>query len=240
MSPESTDRLKNLYAAENNPVFMTATEGGDLAAEGLIQVNPGEVSSSNPYAFRVVITESGINAIKSLSKPQADAFPSAPVATGGGGGGTPYVQNQQSAKSSKFSIDSGVAIRKISRSGNTNLKPRESEYPFNAMEIGQSFHVPVTADDAEPHKRMASNVSAANTRFEKEVVPQEIITVTRKRVTKDENGNVIIGQDGKKVYEKYQESKPRTEETRKFIARRVDQSDPQGPGVRVFRVALDF
>jgi len=235
------DRLKNLYAAENNPVFMTATEGGDLAAEGLIQVNPGEVSSSNPYAFRVVITDSGINAVKSLSEqqppaPPAYAFPTAPVAANF----VPYAQNQEPAKGSKFSVDTGVSIPKITRGGSNNLKPRESEYPFEAMEIGQSFHVPTSADDAEPHKRMASNVSAANRRFERKLVPEVMQTVTRKKLSKDQAGNPIIGYDGKKVYEQYQETIAQTEETRKFIARRVDSTDPQGPGVRVFRVALDF
>lgn len=47
--------------------------------------------------------------------------------------------------------------------------PRSSSvYPFDTMNVGQSFFVPATEDKPNPAKSLASTISSANKRFSKE------------------------------------------------------------------------
>lgn len=218
LSPVSLVALQNLFNAGQNPVFMTAGEGQELAQAGLITVVPSETSPVNPLAYRVHITEAGVNA---LSAPVA---PVAPVA---------------SAKP-VYAIADNIPIPTVKR-GNPNIgnQQRESSYPFEQLQINQSFHVPCTSEDAEPWKKMASNVAAANTRSLVEVVPQEMVTTEHRKMRVDAEGKPILSAEGKKQYDKFVTTEPKKVATKRFIARRVDATDPCGAGVRVFRVALD-
>jgi len=62
--------------------------------------------------------------------------------------------------SGEFAIEKGVPMPKVRR--NT----RNSRYPFDVMEIDDSFHVPTTEDDTDPAKRLASTVSARNKSYQ--------------------------------------------------------------------------
>lgn len=106
---------------------------------------------------------------------------------------------------SEFGIDNDVPMPKI-------MKKSSNKYPFDALqEIEKdSFHVPVTEKMPEPHKSIASAVSAANKRY----------IIDTGKVTEDAEGNEI----------------PVMKVQRKFAVRRVDKSDPRGPGARVYRV----
>ena len=54
-----------------------------------------------------------------------------------------------STGASKFEIYDGIEIPATTRRG------RESGYPFDKLEVGQSFHVPVTEKNADPAARLA-------------------------------------------------------------------------------------
>lgn len=95
------------------------------------------------------------------------------------------------AKASGFEIESGIELPTVRRGGRG-----ANVYPFDEMDVGHSFHVPVSEEKPNPAKSLASTVSSATARY------------------KDEDGNV----------------------TRKFVVRSVGDSDPKGPGARVFRV----
>lgn len=59
-----------------------------------------------------------------------------------------------------FAIETGVAVPPISRSG-----AAASIYPFDLLEVGQSFFVPATDDMPNPGKSLASTVSSASKRY---------------------------------------------------------------------------
>lgn len=241
MQTESLQRLAYLANLSDNDVFyMSQAEGQELVANGCIQVNMSEEDPNRPGAFRVRITQVGHQVLtQSISQPaqfappsppQTNAQTSPPVATA----------QENSNETPKFAISADVPMpAKAPRS--SNLRPMQSKYPYDQLvAVGYSFHVPATEDNPEPHKTMASNVGAANRRYEKPVLDEHgqpvMETVKKKRVVKDGLGNKVKDDKGKLVYETYEENQPKTRPDRKFAARRVDKSDPLGPGVRVYRV----
>ena len=115
-----------------------------------------------------------------------------------------------------FEIDSEVPLTKSARS------PKGLKYPIDLLEIGQSFHVaPDDGEDVDTlARRMAAQVSAANNRFKAVKQPVEYETVKKKvdGVEQDVQREVKIS-------------------IRRFTARRVNETDPRGAGIRVFRVS---
>lgn len=241
MSQVAATALLGLFNAGATAVFMTAEEGNELASLGYIGVDANQRSPLNNNAFRVMITEAGVNALNS-SAPAAPAFPTmmappsipvAPVA--------PVAAPAAPKVKPTFSIASNIPVPTIQRG--SGLVPRETIYPFNELEINQSFHVPATEENPTPHKTMASNVSAANKRSEVDYLDPTTgqpvpVQVTKKTLQKDAEGNAIKDASGKKVYTQSTIVENKKVATKKFVARRVDATDPNGPGVRVFRVSL--
>jgi hypothetical protein len=60
-----------------------------------------------------------------------------------------------------FEIESGIAMPVTKRGGK-----RESAYPFNKLEVGQSFFIPASEKHPEPAKSLASTVSGAAKRYD--------------------------------------------------------------------------
>lgn len=126
------------------------------------------------------------------------------------------------AAASKYKISADIAIPPLRR-GFGEAAP--SQYPFDSLEIGQSFHVPVSASMPDPGKSMASSVSAAKRRFAK-TLPGSHSGRTGK------NGVTAVVDN--------------FELTRNFIMRSVkgddpktgEKGDPEGPGARIWRVEL--
>lgn len=146
-----------------------------------------------------------------------------------------------------FEIDTGVSIPKIKRGGNLANYRRESKYPFDTL--GQptldaagtvteaaSFHIAATEKTPEPWKSLASTVSAANKRYQEKKIPEEKQIVTRRKAQRDAAGDVVKGEDGKRVMVEVQVEDFVMVETKKFICRRVGAEDPRGVGARVFRI----
>ena len=59
-----------------------------------------------------------------------------------------------------FALETGIEIPPAKRGG-----IREATYPFESMEVGQSFFLPATADNPNPAKSMGSTISSANKRY---------------------------------------------------------------------------
>ena len=224
MSPDAFARL-NALRSSTVPVFMTGQEGQELVTLGYITPDASQPGSV-PGSCTVTITDAGIAALQ-------QAPPSVPVIS---------------------QIRTGVALPAAGkRGGANNLKPRKSVYPFDQLPepvVGPdgsvqcaSFHVSPTADNPEPWKSMASNVSAANRRSEVAVTDASgqvvMETIPKKTLVKDAAGNAVLGPDGKKVYTEAQVTQTKMQATKKFIARRVNADDPDGVGARVFRVPLN-
>jgi hypothetical protein len=132
-----------------------------------------------------------------------------------------------------FEIEDDIAIPTT-----TARRGRQGGYPFENLEVGQSFHVP-TKDGEDASKtaaRLQSSVSGARSRFAEETGEME--TATRKVYAKNDDGEFIKDEDGKRVVESEEEyERPVTRPTRDFTVKPVDENDPKGPGARVWRTA---
>lgn len=114
----------------------------------------------------------------------------------------------KAAPVSKFEIETGIEVpTKATRSG----AGRSSVYPFEALEVGQSFFV-ANEGEKDAYKSMSSTVSSANARFTEEV-----------------EGETRVNRKGKTV--------PVTKQLRHFMHVRAEKDGVQG--TRVFRVAVD-
>lgn len=235
MSPIALQRLQALAAAGVAAFYMNAQEGQELVQAGLIQVDPTQLDPNDSSKARVTLTAAGQAALTQTSQVQ-----SGPVPASSG----PVIGE----------VRMGLPIPTATRRGGANnLKPRDSQYPFDelpdpindpeGLQCG-SFHIACTADNPEPWKKMASNVSAANKRSEVKVKDEAgnvvMETVPKKKLVKGEDGKPVKDADGKNQYTEEIVTQPKMQATKKFIARRVNKDDPDGEGVRVFRVPLDY
>lgn len=116
----------------------------------------------------------------------------------------PAIQTSKESKKTMYKIEDSVAIPAISGRGRTG-----NTYPFDEMEVNQSFFVPATAEMENPAKSLASTVSSANARYAVEVEGE---TRTNRK------GNIV----------------PVTKLTRQFIVRGVTENGVKG--ARVWRV----
>ena len=237
-----TEHLKKFL--KDGPVYMTQDEGMGLAEMGLITPDVAQVSPKNPNAVLVTLTEEGQKRLNKMTEPKPalpPIAPSSPVeieepSTPAHWAISDGLPPTEIPVASDVKIDSDIPVPKMKRvAPKTKKKPR---YPFDELEIGQSFHLPATEDQPEPWKNVARFLTAANTKSKLPVEPHEMVKVTKKRIVLDENGEKMK-EKGKLVYEKYQIEELKTAQTKKFICRRVGQDDPAGEGARVFRVSLD-
>lgn len=219
---------KNKTAAANT-ALMGAALLSAIAAGAVDRVTEAQAASLDPAHYEVNTADvvDGAAAVRLTEAGQAAAQASQ--------GEQPAAE---AASSSAIEIDDDVAMP-----DNINRRsPRETLYPFDKLQVGQSFHVAKTDDNPEPHIRLSSSVSGAHTRFSP--------------VLKDAQGNPVMenyeiptyqrGDDGK--YVKDDEGKrittgkeTRTREKRGdpervFKIVQVDASDKRGEGARVFRV----
>ena len=201
--------------APNGFLLMTEAEGADIVNAGLATVDAGNIQGDKAP---VVLTEAG--------KKLAAENQTAPVET------APVAAVAVNAKSSGFEIDDGVEMPTDSK-----RRGRETGYPFDKLEIGQSFHVPTTSDNTDPASRLASSVSGARLRFSEPTGATETVEV--KTYVRHESGKGFAKDaDGKRIVESTKtEERPVLRMTRDFAVKAVGPNDPKGEGARVWRVA---
>lgn len=180
---EATQAGKFLYTD-------AATHAPWLAA-GHVEVNPNMVEEgTGKLATRS--TEAGAEFVRSQTANPPTAAAAAPA----------------KAKPT-FEISSSVAIPAITGRGRVS---GESVYPFDALEIGQSFFVPNSEEKPDAAKSMASTVSSANARYAEEIP-----------------GKTKINRKGETV--------PATRQLRQFVLRaRSAQEEGGKAGVRIWRI----
>lgn len=178
------------FQTEVQPIYMTQEEGGALHAAGLIAVDLNQCAPMNSAAYLAQLTATGQQWLAN----QAVAVPA----------------------QTSFEIDSNVpftAAKRGKAAGKT-----ASIYPFDRLEIGQSFHVCPSASMVEPHKDMVGATSAANKRWSKKTDQFEL----------NADGSQKLTKKGKPVVKMLVE--------RKFVCRKAGADDPKGPGARIFRI----
>lgn len=140
--------------------------------------------------------------------------------------------------SPSYEIEDGVAMP----DNKTRSGGRQFQYPFDKLNVGQSFHVAKTADNEDPAARLASSVSGARARFavpETDAEGKPVMETVKQTVyAKDDKGSFVKGADGKRVKTGEQDvSRPKMKVVRDFSVRAVDATDPKGEGARVWRTA---
>lgn len=170
-------------------LYTSASIHAPLVEAGLVEVNETIVNEAGEFATRA--TEKGVS---SVSKDQnCEAVEACEIATA-------TVGNKG------FALDAGVPLPTIRRGG------RGGEvYPFDEMQVGQSFFVPSSESKPNPAKSLASTVSSATARY---AVPAE-------------DGSTKANRKGEAV--------PVMVEVRKFVVRSVEEDGVSG--ARVWRIA---
>lgn len=193
--------LAVIVASGVNGMFAPLAEAMEMAKAGDIEINEGVKDEAGNVAVRA--TAQGI------AKAQASEGNGLPVAPA----------EQPKSEVPAFAIEAGIAIPAPEGRGRSG-----SKYPFNALEIGQSFFVPDSAfpvgekgEAPDAAASLASTVSGATQRFAVDH-PTEKKTVRGKEVPK-------------KVY------------SRKFCLRKIAAGAPGcGPkgeaGARIWRIEV--
>lgn len=200
--------------------YLSQSEGEGLFAAGLITINAAQVDPNDANKVAAYPTEAGAK----FYDENADA-PSGDNAAAG--------TDAKAAPS--FEIDDNVPLAE-KRRGSVGQK-RESIYPFDKLGVGQSFHVPVTAEMPKPNRTLGSAVSNATKSYTVEDLDAnggkqyDTINVP----VKDAAGNVLKDAEGKEVTKP--EQRVRMKQTRVFTVRAVGADDPRGEGARVYRTA---
>lgn len=188
--------LAEIVAAGANGLFTPAAVHGPLVEAGLVEINPAMVNEAGEIATRA--TQAGIESLDSAATVADNATSEATSATAATG-------ETQKVKT-MFKIEDSIPVPTISgrgRGGNV--------YPFDQLEVGQSFFVANSEDKPNAAKSLASTVSSATARY---AVPAE---------------------DGRTKTNKKGETVPVMVETRKFIVRSVEENGVKG--ARVWRTA---
>lgn len=136
-----------------------------------------------------------------------------------------------------FEIDDAVPLPVKQKAG----AKRGSKYPFDKLNVGQSFHVPATVENPEPLTALASSLTGARRVFAKPVLGEDgkpvVETVTVNEYAVDAKGKRIKDADTNKwvVTGTKEVTRTKTEQERDFVAAAVGVDDPKGIGARVYR-----
>ena len=173
-----------IEASAEGFIFAQVVDVNPFINEGLVEVNEAITDENGAVAVRLsTVAETqaeGVAAVAAVAETKAK----------------PVVK-------SSFALEDDVPMPKFKRATGGAL------YPFEEMQIGQSFFVPNTDDKPDAAKSLGSTVSSATARYSIE----------------DPSGATTTNLKGETV--------PVMIEQRKFVVRKVEG------GARVWRVALD-
>ena len=145
----------------NVPFYATKAEMQPLVAHALgqlVEFNEG-MQQGDKIAFRA--SALGLQALATGQLTGAPTATPTPTATWGAPAGAPAPApaQQQPGPSKTFTFKKGIPIPTAKRGG------KGQAFGFEQMEVGDAFDVAATADNPNPSKRIASNVSGATKRL---------------------------------------------------------------------------
>lgn len=139
---------------------------------------------------------------------------------------------------SPYGIMKGIEIP-ASKRGNRKGSGAPTQYPFDSMEIGDSFFVPVSAKHPDPVKTLGSTVSSANMRYAVET--GEMKTVERTK--RGPKNKALIDGNGEKLKETV--TVPVHKFMRRFVIRAIQKGKMYGnwtaehDGALIARVSVE-
>ena len=192
--------LAEIVAAGANGMFVPESVYAPLVEAGLVEINPSMTDDNGNVATRA--TQAGI---ESLGNGETIGNNATSEATSEATSATAETGKTEKVKT-MFKIEDSIPVPTISgrgRGGNV--------YPFDQLEVGQSFFV--ANDESKPNaaKSLASTVSSATARY------------------------AVASEDGATKTNKKGEVVPVMVETRKFVVRSVEENGVKG--ARVWRTA---
>lgn len=191
--------LAAIVAATLDPergfMYATAEVINPLVEAGFVEVNPALTTEAGELAARA--TQKGI---EEMNAPESNTVVSANVEVVVAG----------------FKLEAGIPVPDGAKPGR-----KSSVYPFDLMEVGQSFFVPNSEDKPDAAKSMVSTCATATGRYA--VGTGEFKTVKVK--IKDEAGSVVGERE---------ESREIMRDTRKFVCRPFVENGVAG--ARIWRV----
>lgn len=127
---------------------------------------------------------------------------------------------KEAPKTSPFEIITGAVLPPNKRGGGGGGAP--TIYPFDKLEIGQTFFVPVSEKHPDPVKTLGSTVSSANHRYAEKTDQ----TKTVNRAKRGEGNKAVKDAAGNKIMETV--TVPVYKATRKFSIRKVEKGVKYG------------
>lgn len=216
-APVNVALLKKIVAATKSPPGFTYAAETDLALLeklGLVEVNAAFKDSAGNLTVRASGTAEDY--LENIGENEVNA----PV----------QIMPTVSVPSSDFVIDDDVAMPATGRKGRRGA----SKYPFDALQVGQSFHIPATPDMPNPAKELATGVSGANKRFAYNLPETEVRTFNR-RIRLAKGVYKTDPETGAEIIETKTITGFKQGYNRHFVIRPVTAADPRGVGARVFR-----
>ena len=249
--------LKEIFA-KDGPVYLTAQEGEQFAQQKLIDVDTSKTDPNNAKAYLVTLTDAGRKAVDAAPATPPVAPPSTPPAATDA---TPPVAPQTDPATPEGSpVDSGIGY---DASPYDNIGPivdtiqpgrRGPKYPFAQLpeprkgENGELIYAsfPVLLQEGQTmedlSKTVSSSVSAANSRSVEVVMDGDkpvIETYEGRTYLRNEDGSFKLDENGKRQSEVVQKQREKTIQTKRFRSFVMQEGDPAGKGVRVYRWSVE-
>jgi len=214
-------RISDSTASSLGYGFVNPTQVSNLIAAGLIETNTSVPNPKDKAEFACRVLPAGREYLATLSvqapasQPALNPFANSPVAA------------QAAAPAS---ATTGPVFTRRKDLPVPAAKPRTrppgfgkaSKYPFDDMEVGESFHVPFSsfgADVKDPMKAMSASVAGANRKY------TQIVQPVKQRLNK--KGVGMVNKKGEPINE--------STKYREYVALKVDGTDSDGEGIRVWR-----
>jgi hypothetical protein len=189
--------LAEIVAAGANGIYVSESVFAPLVEAGLVEINTAMMNEAGEVATRA--TQKGIDSLQPNGDNTSEASEASANSATAATGETQKVKTM-------FKIEDSIPVPTISgrgRGGNV--------YPFDQLEVGQSFFVANSEDKPNAAKSLASTVSSATARY------------------------AVASEDGATKTNKKGEVVPVMVETRKFVVRSVEENGVKG--ARVWRTA---
>jgi len=258
----TTEQVKVLREAaeetkKGSHTFVTREEGMDLAQAGYIEVNASIKHPKNELSFGATITAQGQAYLQSLDAahapdpfPISDAAPMPPDQVSTNAPPTPMPpmppmppqQVQTQGEERKTEADTGFDFpvegerprpRKVTFQKGNPTAGRKSQYPYDALQVNQSFFVPDTAcKSMDAHKTMKSSVAGQNKKFRVPKIVGYNSDGTPQFAPLLKDGQPVLDANGHQRYVMVN--------TKRFKSYKISEVSPSEPvlGARVFREPL--
>ncbi len=195
------DRVLLANIAQEKVQFVSKSEGEALLMHvpPLIEVNLAMTDPTDVTKVRCRITSAGASFLTNHVNPLNEVKE------------TPVVSN--------FGIIDGAVLPVSKRGGGGGGAP--IKYPFDQLQVGQSFFVPATAKLPNPLKTLGSTISSANIRYADKIGEKEVT-----RAKRGEKNKLVLDANGQKIMET--KTVPEYKFNRKFSIRGVEAGKSYG------------